>query len=246
MTMHSEHITDEMIEAAYEKQDMFGRIDSSVIPEPTWSYEVGDPVQVGNLRDCEVAEVLEGGKVYRIEYISRDNNYGRGPIDTVMTNCWWWFDVEPREFADGLADDLFKPHLPGQPQQSSIDSLTHMMSSGGLVCDPRYQRGYVWSLEDQEALIDSVFNRMSIGSLIFSRHSGYLHEGKGEKVTYINLGGEEVTIDREDDNTVAVIDGQQRATTLWRFITNQFTYKGRLYKELSPRDQGDFNSSLIS
>ena len=35
-------------------------------------------------------------------------------------------------------------------------------------------------------------------------------------------------------------------TTIWRFVTNQFTYMGRYWKDLSFRDQIDFTGTMFS
>jgi hypothetical protein len=91
-----------------------------------------------------------------------------------------------------------------------------------------------------------MFNRVLIGSLIFSRHAGYHHDDSDETVKYINLDGDEVEILRRKDYTAAVIDGQQRMTTIWRFMTNQFTYRGRYWKDLCFRDQVEFKSINVS
>ena len=181
-------ITQEMIDQARAQFSQFDRTPLSIIPTPNRSFEVGDSVCYGNLDDCVVAEVLEDGKIYRIDCVSVDNNYGK-KIRSPAVRFAWWFDVETNPRCDKDAEELFAPYLPGQMQQSSVDSLFHMMSHNGLVCDPRYQRGYVWKDEDQEALIDSIFNRLSIGAMIFSRHSGYLHRDQSETVTYINFDG---------------------------------------------------------
>jgi hypothetical protein len=241
---YSEVITEDMIKKAHSGFESDRWVEAGVIPTPTRTFSVGDECRVGALEECIIAEVLRDGKAYRINYVSKDNNYGR-PTYEPMTRIWWWFDVYESR-SDDFPVELFSPYLPGQVQQSDISSIIHMMSFGGLVCDPRYQRGYVWTEDDQVALIDSIFNRMNIGSLIFSRHHGYLHKGQIKTVTYVNFDGDEVTINREKDYTSAVIDGQQRATTIWRFVTNQFKYKGLYYKDLHPRDRGEFNSTLVS
>ena len=216
-----------------------------MVPTPTRYFEVGDECQFGNLKDCVVGEVLYDGKAYRIDCVSVNTNYGK-TIETPTVRYAWWYDVDSRFVRDQHASEMFVKYLPGQVVTSSIDSLFHIMSHSGLVCDPRYQRGYVWTEEDQHALIDSIFNRMNIGSLIFSRHSGYLHKDKNETVTYINLDGDEIQVPREKDYTNAVIDGQQRVTTLWRFFTNKFPYRGVYYSDLHPHDRGEFNSTSIS
>ena len=235
-------ITQKEIDKAYERFNDFDRIEPAIIPTPTRTFDVGETVRLGGLKDIQVKEILHDGKAYRLEYTRSENR----KADVRMTNIWWWFDVEKSDFADKNASDMFAPHLPGQVSTTSLDTITHMMSHNGLVCDPRYQRGYVWSLADQQSLIDSIFNRINIGSIIFSRHSGYLHEHTDETVKYINLDGKEIEVLRSKDYTAAVIDGQQRLTTLWRFITNQFPYKGYLWKNLSFQDQGQFNHTLLS
>jgi len=65
-------------------------------------------------------------------------------------------------------------------------------------------------------------------------------------VEYINMDGKKIEVPRRNDYTVAVIDGQQRMTTIWRFMTNQFTYRGRYWKDLSFRDQIDFKGVNVS
>jgi len=230
------------IDKAHAAFGTFDKCHPDIIPTPTRLFELEETVRLGGLEDIQVKEILHDGKAYRLEYTRRAN---REPT-VRMTNVWWWFDVEKLDFADKNADELFAPHLPGQVSTTSLDTITHMMSHNGLVCDPRYQRGYVWSLADQQSLIDSIFNRINIGSIIFSRHSGYLHEHTDEKVKYINLDGREIEVLRSKDYTAAVIDGQQRLTTIWRFITNQFPYKWYLWKNLSFQDQGQFNHTLLS
>ncbi len=239
-------ITQDDIDKAYEKFGTFDKVDPSIIPTPTRYFGLEETVSLGGLKDIQVKEILHNGKAYRLEYTRTDRDERRNPFSTRMTGCWWWFDVDKMNFASRDADDLFTPRLPGQVSTTAIDSLVHMMAHNGIVCDPRYQRGYVWTLVDQENLIDSIFNHVLIGSLIFSRHSGYNYDGSDETVKYINLDGEEIEIPRRIDYTCAVIDGQQRLTTMWRFMTNQFTYRNRYWKELSFGDQGQFLSTLLS
>ena len=230
------------IDKAHDEFNGFDKIDPIVIPTPTRTFDLEETVRLGGLNDIQIKEILHDGKAYRLEYTRTENR----KADVRMTRIWWWFDIEKTDFADRNASELFAPHLPGQVNNSDISSLLHMMSHNGLVCDPRYQRGYVWSLADQESLIDSIFNRVNIGSIIFSRHSGYLHDNSTETVTYINLDGDDVTIPRSRDYTAAVIDGQQRLTTIWRFVTNQFAYKGYHWRNLAFHDQNNFTNTMLS
>ncbi len=239
-------ITQADIDKAFEDFGVFDKTDPAVIPTPTRTFEVGETVRLGGLKDIQVMEVLHDGKAYRLEYTYTSKNDRRKTIATRTTRISWWFDVKKMDFADTKADDLFAPYLPGSVSTTPVESLFGMMAHSGIVCDPRYQRGYVWTLDDQEHLIDSMFSRMMIGSLIFSRHAGYHHDGSDEMVKYINLDGDEIEIPRRDDYTSAIIDGQQRMTTIWRFMTNQFTYRNRYWKDLSFRDQVEFKGINIS
>ena len=238
-------ITKEMIEKAHEAFNQFDKVQPKIIPTPTRMFEVGDECRVGNLDDCIIAEVLHGGKAYRVEFIRMDNNYGN-PISSPGTLIWWWFDVNKLDSGNTGAPIFFAERLPGQLSTMDLSSLFHMMGHSGIVCDPRYQRDYVWNAENQEALIDSIFNQIGIGSLIFSRHAGYNYKDSEEVVTYINLDGNEVKIPKKNDYTSAVIDGQQRLTTLWRFYTNQFQYRGHYFTDLDFRDQHNFVNSQLS
>jgi hemin uptake protein HemP len=240
-------ITQADIDKSFEDFNVFDKVDPAVIPTPTRMFELEETVRLGGLDDIQVKEILHDGKAYRLEFTRTGKNERRHPIATRETRCSWWFDVKKMDFSNEDADELFAPYLPGQISTTAVESLISMMAHNGVVCDPRYQRGYVWSIDDQRNLIDSMFNRVAIGSFIFSRHAGYHHKDDSvETVKYINLDGDEVEILRRKDYTSAVIDGQQRMTTIWRFMTNQFTYRGRYWRDLNFRDQVEFKSINVS
>ena len=240
-------ITQADIDKALEDFNVFDKVHPDVIPTPTRTFELEETVKVGNLDDIQVKEILHGGKAYRVELTrTGKSNSTRKRFANRETMVRWWFDVRKLDFSHEEADDLFAPYLPGQVSSTDMSSLIGLMAHNGLVCDPRYQRGYVWSDADQESLIDSIFNRISLGSIIFSRHAGYNYDGSDETVKYINLDGDEIEIRRRDDYTVAVIDGQQRLTTIWRFVTNKFSYRGRFWKDLTFSDQNQFTGSMLS
>jgi hypothetical protein len=65
---------------------------------------------------------------------------------------------------------------------------------------PPYQReSSVWSLEKQQLFIDSLLNGYDVPKI-------YLHDLRGI----------------EETKVYAVVDGKQRLTTIWRFLTNEF------------------------
>ena len=71
--------------------------------------------------------------------------------------------------------------------------------SGHLVIQPEYQRNYIYATENREAgVIDSIIKGYPLGLIYFNKVS---------------------------DDMFEVLDGQQRITSIGRFITNKFAIK---------------------
>lgn len=210
----------------------FNHTDAAMIATPDREFKVGDKVQVGHLHNCVVADVFLDGKAIVVDYFRTDRE---GTFPGI--GVWWWFECiwDPETTAPKFTRVPYR----GQVSTSSIDSLLHMYSHDGLACNPEYQRGYVWTQADQEALFDSIFARMTIGSFVFVRNHGYLHKGKVGTKRYISMDGKVVDIPLENNYTVEVIDGQQRATTIIRFLTGQITYRGYTFHQLNRTDRNE-------
>lgn len=188
------------------------------VPEPTRLYNVGDEVSIGNLKNCKIERVIDGGKFYIINYTSINHNYGN-PIET--PNCkgvWMWTEV--RGFNDGKSSFAKKNDIRINYSQRTIDSLLIHAYHFGFDLEPIYQRGLVWGLEDKIALMDSIFNNVDIG-----------------KFTFIKNG-----IMEKDE----VLDGKQRLSTILEFYEDRFEYKGYKFSELSWRDKNHFTGYSIS
>jgi len=69
-----------------------------------------------------------------------------------------------------------------------------------IVPDPEWQRGYIWKLKDEQLLIDSILIDMPIPKV-------YLTEDYDA---------------HKQANIHNAIDGQQRLTAIYRFLTNKF------------------------
>jgi uncharacterized protein with ParB-like and HNH nuclease domain len=76
------------------------------------------------------------------------------------------------------------------------------VEGGNLTLQPKFQREYVWSLKPElpSRLIESLLLQIPIPPIYFYN-------------------------DTENDNTLEVIDGQQRLTTLIDFISNKFALR---------------------
>jgi hypothetical protein len=84
----------------------------------------------------------------------------------------------------------------------TIQTLRLNVEGGNLTLQPKFQREYVWSLKPElpSRLIESLLLQIPIPPIYFYNET-------------------------ENDNTLEVIDGQQRLTTLIDFISNKFALR---------------------
>ena len=229
--------------AAAEERFMtsFDRTSALVQPPPTRTFENGECVRIGNLANVVILKKLFDGKAYLYRCDWRDN---RNSNVTVEYRCEWWFDIEK------LVDTSAMPQLMSQYKRypaisSDLSSLLHRMHGGGLVCDPLYQRGYVWSEENKDALIESMFERLDIGAFLLISHAGFNHNNDHSLKEYRTMDGRTVHIPRCEDYTTAVVDGQQRLTTILDFMLDVRPYRGIYFSQLCRRDKMEFEQHSV-
>jgi len=200
-------------------KDLIERLD--FVSEPTHIFNVGDKVLIGNLENVIIEEVLQQGKIYRLDYSSTNNNYGN-PITT--DHCKMYVSwTEVRKYQESLSMDLIKnKDLRMQFSQQTISSLLSKVYNFGVDFNPEYQRDFVWELDDKVALIDSIFNNVEIGKFVF-----------------INLG-------YDGKFAYEILDGKQRLKTLVDFYEDRFQFKDRYFSDLSKREQWYFTNYSIS
>ncbi len=212
---------DELKANAIARLTEWDRTPKSLIPVPTREFEVGEEAIVGALKDVVILEELEGGYAY-------------------LYSCTW------TERDNTNVPRLFSPYKLHPCSNSDLSSVLHHILNGGLVCDPRYQRGYVWTDANKDALIESIFDRLDIGSFLFVRHAGFNHKDDESIRTYRTLDGRSVDVKRCEDYTVAIIDGQQRLTTITDFMLGRRAYKGVYFSQMNPRDQIEFEQASVA
>jgi len=94
-----------------------------------------------------------------------------------------------------------------------------------------YQRGLVWSLEQKQLLIESIYNQIEIGKFVIRKRSfawveNRIKKGKIEHTAFADM-----------------VDGKQRLTTLIEFIKNGFQdFNGNYFSDLSENSQKKFTS----
>ncbi len=216
--------------------------DKSIIPSPTRYFEVGEEVKVGNINKSIIVQVLDDGIAYLVEAHKIHKN-----IVTIDYHVWHWFAIDKKDkWCDKNAPILqSKWELP-QSMRTNMSHFIYGMSNHGLVCDPRFQREYVWTQGDVDALFDSMFDNMEIGLFIVYENLGYLHQDRNETFTYRNFDGNLITIKKNRDYVSSIIDGQQRLTTIFKFITGKVLYRGKRFDELHPSDQSHIENYRIN
>lgn len=92
-----------------------------LIPEPTYYFNVGDIVEVGALKDVYISKIFENGKLYEIEYIKVDNNYGNPIITKGAKRIVNWLDV--RKPNDNNSSFIKNKDLQIKFHQTSVECL---------------------------------------------------------------------------------------------------------------------------
>ena len=197
------------------KSPMFSKLSDMIkrAGEPTYYYNVGDEVEVGRLKGCRIDEVCDGGQYYGIRY---DEGY-RYEV---------WFNIhksgEEKETSLTENEDIKISY-----SNVTVESLLHRYYFFGINCNPAYQRGSVWSDNDRELLLETIFMGGEIGRFVLK----------------------DIDMDEWREHpefSYEIIDGKQRLLTLASFCENRFRYKGFLYSELSKRDKRTFNEASIA
>ena len=193
--------------------------DYEYIPEPTYKYNVGDKVDIGNLKDVTIDEIIDNGKFYIVDYTSISNNYGNQIITEHCKDVRMWTEI--RKLNNNNTLFAKKNDIRINYSQRTVDSLFIHAYHFGFELDPVYQRGLVWELEDKISLIDSIFNNVDIGKFTFIKPESIMDKNE-------------------------VLDGKQRLTTLLDYYEDRFEYKGYKFSDLSRKDQNHITGYTIS
>lgn len=84
----------------------------------------------------------------------------------------------------------------------SLQNLYTQYAAGLFLVNRRYQRKLVWTVEEKQALIDSVRSNLPV-PLVLLAEAG-----------------------RQDESKFEIIDGLQRLNAIFSFIENEFSYGG--------------------
>ena len=191
-------------------------------PAPTYHFQVGDEVCVGNLKDCVISGIFEDSKIYEIDY-TKVERHGYQVEETPHCKIYFvWYHVRP--IVDSSESSIKNREIDLYYSNRVLDDLLHKVLFFGVDFDTEYQRGLVWSDEDKVDLIDSIFNHINIGNFVFIHRD---FEGL-------------------DKPNYEILDGKQRLTTIVDFYLNRFSYKGKYFNDLCSHDKHWFTNYSIS
>jgi len=194
------------------------------IPEPTYFFNVGDQVLVGNLQEVIISDILENGKIYEVDYTNVESNYGN-PISTPhCKNYFTWTSIRKRH--SNAESFSYRDDIRISYSNTTLESLLHRVYSFGVDFEPSYQRDYVWELSDKISLIDSIYHNIEIGKFAFIRR---------DTDSWIKTGCR-----------YEILDGKQRLRAICDFFEDRFSYRGRVFSDLSRRDQNHFRDFICN
>lgn len=177
--------------------------------KPTYHFQPGDQVRHGGWDKCVIlSDVLGDGTVYRVE----DTAYRKKGTE-VSCHTVAWYNVRP--LTEGKSNFSQNEDIRLSYSNITIHSLLSYHLHFGVNFEPVYQRDYVWTDEDQERLLDSIFMGADIGRFVLK----YLEN---------------------DDFDYEIIDGKQRFLTLLYYYENRFPYRGVFFNDLSANDRRRF------
>ena len=141
----------------------------SYINEPTYSFNIGDEVIYGGLKQSVVDDVLYDGKVYGLRCIATDNNYGN-PFDYETYRIVSWVNIRPFAHSDTKFAENQDVRI--SFNNSTVEHLIHHHYHFGIDFNPEYQRGYVWEQKDTLLLPEQGCRCGKIGKAIRARRVG--------------------------------------------------------------------------
>ena len=92
------------------------------------------------------------------------------------------------------------------PRGMSIQEAYRAYRSGNFQVNRRYQRKLVWTVEEKQALIDSVLSGYPIPLILLA----YEAQPDGSK-------------------RFEILDGMQRLNALFSYVENRFSWRGRMF-----------------
>lgn len=97
-----------------------------------------------------------------------------------------------------------------RPIQTLLNQIRNINKRDGIDLQPSYQRGYIWSSDFKDKLLYSIIKSYPIGNVSLRVRTEKNNKGAMQEV----------------------VDGQQRLTTIYRFINNEYVIQSDISKNI--------------
>lgn len=178
--------------------------------------KAGDKVYYGSLQDPTVVGVFDEGRIVVFSHHHVVTRHGQTEDFGLQYRAVYWTEVLPR--TEGASQFGKESRIYGAYLNSTLKSII-TRGLRGVDDSPKYQRDYVWTAQDKENFLESVFGARELGRFIF--------------------------IERPYPHMTQVLDGKQRLNCLMEFVTSQIPYRGVYWHDLSWRDRHLFEGRSI-
>ena len=185
---------------------------------------IGDKCHVGALTNCSIiGKDIRG--YYYIKYYAAAWEIAKNPElkNRPEYRVCHWSEVFPA-LDNPVIIEFQESNI--RYQNLCIETLVTNYFKFGIDINPEYQRGKVWSEEQQIKLIDSIYKNINIGSICLV-----------EKKWFEN---HDIVSDMYE-----ILDGKQRLTTIIDYISGKFKYKDAYFHELAPYTRDRFYDQQI-
>ena len=197
------------------------------VPYPSYLFEENDRVRYGNWDYTVILEVCDGGRYYKVFQKTANIKYGKYIGETEEIRYHHWLELLPYRPTNEFEsiprfeedEDIFLNF-----SQRDVSSLLHTFYQPGIDLDTDYQRGLVWTPDQEVDLIRSIFKNIDIGKFVLIKRKF------SEELTHY----------------YEMLDGKQRVTALCRFFEGRFEYRNKTFQQLHPFDQAHLKGFPIS
>lgn len=97
-----------------------------------------------------------------------------------------------------------------RPIQTILNQIRNINKRDGIDLQPNYQRGYIWSSDFKDKLLYSIIKSYPIGNVSLRVRTEKNEKGAMQEV----------------------VDGQQRLTTIYKFIENEYVIQSDISKDI--------------
>lgn len=186
---------------------------------PGRALAIGDAVLYRRGSGAKVVALFDEGHVAVVKYRHLEHMRGETVDHGDCYVAFLWFDVllerntpAPRMFQASPSQHIVYSNVP-------LRGISSRLSQLGFNDSPDYQRGYVWTDEDKQAFLASIFKGRDLGRIIM-------------------LLGKHPEPDE-------IFDGKQRMSTLLDLIQSRIAYQGVYWHEMDPMDRHEVLSRTI-